>query len=181
MNYLMKKFDELKAQGLSDQEAGNVLVEEMEMSLSKQIHNVERSKMSKDEISAIVGKTILELSSYIYDKAKKELPYLSDSMIFPLAIHLKMMNERQVHQKARFVREINKIKQNNPKEYLIAKNMIQNIQKKILVQHPEEETCFSCYLLSKVFKVATMIIKKRLQFWLYHMVMWLVPWLKLQI
>ena len=108
---LDEKFDELKAQGLSDQEAGNVLVEEMEMSLSKQIHNVERSKMSKDEISAIVGKTILELSSYIYDKAKKELPYLSDSMIFPLAIHLKMMNERQVHQKARFVRKINKIKQ----------------------------------------------------------------------
>lgn len=146
---LDEKFDELKAQGLSNQEAGNVLVEEMEMSLSKQIHNVEKSKMSKDEISAIVGKTILELSSYIYDKAKKELPYLSDSMIFPLAIHLKMMNERQVHQKARFVREINKIKQNNPKEYLIAKNMIQNIQKKILVQHPEEETCFLAIYFQK--------------------------------
>ncbi|MFR6100126.1 MAG: PRD domain-containing protein [Longibaculum sp.] len=70
-------------------------------------------------------------------------------MIFPLAIHLKMMNERQVHQKARFVREINKIKQNNPKEYLIAKNMIQNIQKKILVQHPEEETCFLAIYFQK--------------------------------
>lgn len=141
-NEIGKRFENLKMQGMSDQNAANILMDEIEMRLSKQIHDVEKSQMSKEEIAAIVGKKILEISQKIYDRAKKELPYLSDSIIFPLSIHLKMIFERQNKKRINFANEMKKIKENNPKEYIVAKNIMMFLLKKIDISMPEEETIF---------------------------------------
>lgn len=58
--------------------------------------------------------------------------------------------------------------------------MIQNIQKKYLYQLHEEETCFLAIYFQK-FQSRYYDNQKRLQFWLYRMVMWLALWLKPQI
>lgn len=147
---LESRFEELKAKGMSDQEANDKLIEEIEYSLSKQIRNVEESKMSEEEVSVIVGKDILELSQSIYNTAKHDLPYLSDRIIFPLAIHLKMLIERQRSTpKVRLSNEVNKIKNESPKEYIIAKNILGNISKKYNIPFIEEEMSFLAIYFQK--------------------------------
>lgn len=137
-----KRFDDLKKQGMNVQNAASIVMNEIERKLSKQIHDVEKSEMSKEEISAIVGKNILELCQEIFHRAKKDLPYLSDAIIFPLSIHLKMIFERKNSKKLDFANEMKKIKEHSLKEYIVAKNIMLFVSKKLDRSLPEEEIVF---------------------------------------
>ena len=136
------RFENLKKQGMNSQNAANILMNEIEMNLSKQIHDVEKTQMSREEISAIVGKNILDVSQEVYARAKKELPYLSDAIIVPLSIHLKMIFERKNSKKSSFANEMKRIKENSMKEYLVATNIMNYVGKKLGVVMPEEEAIF---------------------------------------
>lgn len=147
---LEERINELRKSGINNQELSYLLTKEIEYSLSKQIRSVEQSKMSVDEISIIVGEEILQIAQGIYERAKRNLPYLSESIVFPLAIHLNMIHMRQSgNNSLKILRELGNIKANSPNEYLIAKDILLNIKDKLTIKNLEEEMVFLTVYLEK--------------------------------
>ena len=91
---LESKYENLKKEGASESEIETLLYEEIESSLQLHIKEVEESRFSMEEISNIVGSDVLNITKDIYNMAKKEIPVLDESLIFPLAIHLGTAIER---------------------------------------------------------------------------------------
>lgn len=147
---LEERIRELRKSGVDNKELSVLLTKEIEYSLSKQIRSVEQSKMSVDEISIIVGEEILQIAQSIYERAKRNLPYLSESIVFPLAIHLNMIHMRQKNNNSlKILRELGNIKANSPNEYLIAKDILLNIKEKLTIHNIEEEMVFLTVYLQK--------------------------------
>lgn len=144
-----KRFTELKNAGIDNEEVEKLLSKEIEYSLSQQIRDVQKSKLSREEISMIAGEEILNLSQSIYDKAKLDLPYLDQSIVFPLAVHLKMLKDRRQYSKNTLTSELNEIKQNCPKEFLIAKNILDNVSRKFKLPYLQDEVGYLAIYFQK--------------------------------
>lgn len=145
---LEKRFSELKQAGLPSSEVEKQLSEEIEISLLQQIRDVQKNKLSREEISIIAGEEILNLSQSIYERAKLELPFLNEAIVFPLAVHLKMLKDRQ-STKQHVSSELKQIKDNCPKEFFVARNILENLSTKVKIPHLNEEAGYLAIYFQK--------------------------------
>ncbi|MBS4535087.1 sigma 54-interacting transcriptional regulator [Clostridium sp. D2Q-14] len=136
------KYEEMKRQGISKTKISGVLSQELEKTLSKYIKNVENYKFSLQEVSSIVGDKILNITKEIYENAKKSLPSLRNTIIFPLAIHINMAMERVRSNKGINNLNLKAISEQSPKEYTVAKKIVKIIQQKYYINLLEEEIGF---------------------------------------
>lgn len=140
--HLDNKYEELKKQGINDEDINNTLSKEVEKSLLKHIQKVEESRFSYEEISNIVGKEILEICEEIYEIARKKIKGLKKTIIFPLAIHInEAITLTRQHQRV-LNTNLSIIKEELKKECLIAKCVIEKINEKHYIKIPMEEIPF---------------------------------------
>ncbi|MEG0077316.1 PTS sugar transporter subunit IIA [Anaerorhabdus sp.] len=145
---LEKRFTELKQAGLPNEEVEKKLSEEIELSLLQQIRDVQKNKLSREEISIIAGEDILNLSQSIYERARLDLPFLNEAIVFPLAVHLKMLKDRQAT-KQHLSSELKQIKDSCPKEFFVARNILDNLSSKVNIPHLNEEAGYLAIYFQK--------------------------------
>ena len=139
---LDRQYERMKKEGLSESEINETLSRQLEKFLFHHIKNVQDSKFSLQEISNIVGDKVLNITNEIYEISKSELPYLKNTIIFPLAIHLNMAIQRARINNAIKYSKLNIIKNKSTKEYEVAKKALKIIKCKYGVQFLEEEIGF---------------------------------------
>lgn len=140
--HLDDKYEELKKQGVNDENINNILSQEVEKSLLQHIQKVEESRFSYEEISNIVGREILEICEEIYELAEKEIKGLKNTIIFPLAIHISEAISLTRQHKRVLNTNLSTIKEELKKECKIAKNIIEKINENHYIKIPMEEVPF---------------------------------------
>lgn len=136
------QYEEMKREGVSETKISETLSHDLEKFLFRHIKNVEDSKFSIQEISNIVGDKILNITKEIYESAKKQLPSLKNTIIFPLAIHINMAIERGRNNKVIKHSKLKVIKDQSSKEYAAAKEIVEMIDQKYYIHLLEEEVGF---------------------------------------
>lgn len=140
--HLDDKYEELKKQGVNDENISDILSQEVEKSLLQHIQKVEESRFSYEEISNIVGKEILEICEEMYELAGKEIKGLKNTIIFPLAIHINEAISLTRQHKRVLNTNLSVIKEELKKECIIAKNIIEEINENHYIKIPMEEVPF---------------------------------------
>ncbi len=139
---LDSRYEELKKEGIEETVINDILSREIEASLLRYIKEVEDSEFSFQEISNIVGDEILNITRKIYEAAKKKMPKLKSTIIFPMAIHINMTMER-IRNRSKIIHTTSRaIKDQYEYEYKIAEEIIQMINEKYYIKIPEEEIGF---------------------------------------
>lgn len=141
-NELEYKYEEMKRQGTQEAAISEILSHELEKNLSRHIKNVENFKFSFQEISNIVGDKIINITKDIYEQAKKSLPSLKNTIIVPLAIHLNIAIERAGNNKGIKDSKLKVISEQSPKEYEVAREIVEMIKQKYYINLLEEEIGF---------------------------------------
>jgi transcriptional regulator with AAA-type ATPase domain/transcriptional regulatory protein LevR len=150
------KYEQLKEDGIEEAEIEAILSNEIESSLYLHIKEVEESRFSMEEVANIVGEDVLNITKDIYALAKKKLPLLESSLIFPLAIHMNMAMDR-MKVKGRAIRSgMKNIRDLYPEDYKIAEEIIQEIKKKYYIEINEEEIGFLVMYFRKFQRQETM-------------------------
>ncbi|MCO7125354.1 sigma 54-interacting transcriptional regulator [Sporolactobacillus shoreicorticis] len=101
-----------------------------------------RPQISSQTIADIVGKRFMTLADYCFEQAKKKLPLLRQSVIYPLASHMKSAYERIIAGKRVKYPDFDKVKKEHEKEYFIAKELTQTLAKKLEITIPDDEAGF---------------------------------------
>ncbi|WP_029452877.1 sigma 54-interacting transcriptional regulator [Clostridium algidicarnis] len=136
------RYKELKKEGMSETIITKTLSHEVEKYLFRYIKNVEDSKFSHQEISNIVGDKTLNITNEIYENARKDLPSLKNTIIFPLAIHINMAIERAGNNYKIKHPRLNVNIDQSSKEYAMAKETVKIIERKYYTNLPKEEIEF---------------------------------------
>ncbi len=147
--HLENKYAVLIDSGISREEISRLLQEEVEETLTKQIRSMEESKFSLHELSNIVGKEVLDITEAVYQEAKKTLPGLRDSIIFPLAIHIRSSLEVKKERREILGSSLDDMKKRHAAEYRVAADLLKKINKKFYVQLADEEAVFFAMYFSK--------------------------------
>ncbi|ROR27361.1 sigma 54 modulation protein [Mobilisporobacter senegalensis] len=143
------KYEQLKKEGAVESDIEALLYEEIESNLQLHIKEIVDSDFSMDEIANIVGEDILNITKDIYELAKKKIPLLESTLIFPLAIHLNMAIER-MKMKGKTIRPgMKNIREMYLEEYQIAKEILFTIKKKYYFELNDEEIGFLAMYFKK--------------------------------
>lgn len=145
---LEDKYIGMKRQGISDELIESSLTDEIESQLLYHIEEIQRTGFSKDEIGHIAGEKVLAIADEIYEQAKKELPSLSENVIFPLAIHLKSTLERMEncdYDENEWSYDLTRFE----KEYRVARKINEEIRKRFYLSFPDRETGFIAMYLNR--------------------------------
>ncbi len=146
---LEERYTKLLKNGIAAEEISRILQDEVETTLVQQIRKMEESKFSLHELSAIVGEDVLEITEYIYQEAKEELPGLKDAIIFPMAIHIRASLDMTKERKVALGSSFEEIKKRHAKEYQVAAHIIDKVNYKFYVMLPADEAVFLAMYLSK--------------------------------
>ncbi len=136
------RYEELKKQGASEEEINSILSGHVEETLLRQIQEVEESQISIQEISNIVGDTVLSITKEVYDNAKKLIPTLKSTLIFPLALHISMAIERYRSNYRIVNPPISLDRKEYEKELQVAIEALELINRKYYLKLPDEEISF---------------------------------------
>lgn len=139
---LEEKYDQLKEQGINEQEIQENLSREIEKSLLRHIQEVEDSELSQEELARIVDENILDMSREIYKLAKQRMPFLRKDIIFPLAIHLNMAGERVKRQERIMETGMVNLKEMYSWEYGLASEILEEIGRKYYMRFNDDEAGF---------------------------------------
>ncbi len=146
---LEEKYTKLMKNGIAAEEISRILQDEVEATLVLQIRNMEESKFSLHELSTIVGEDVLEITEYIYQQAREELPGLKNKIIFPMAIHIRASLDMTKERRASLGGSFEEIKKRHEKEYQVAAQIINKVNEKFYIMFPAEEAIFLAMYLSK--------------------------------
>ena len=146
---LEKQYDSMRSRGVKEDTIEEILSEKIEKELSKYMQQVKQSGYSKEELIGIAGVETVQIATEIYESAKHLLSTLSDQIVFSLAIHLHMEKQRQRNHVSLEQKQMERIKKQYQKEYLVAKEIGEEIGKKYYVEFPEEEILFLAMYFEK--------------------------------
>lgn len=135
-------YSEMKLDGYSDEKINLVIGTLIEKKLERVAMEARANTLNLDTVTNIIGKNIYELACRGYKLAKKELPYLQDKIIAPLAIHLsstygRTLNHQEIHNPS-----LHHVKQKYMVEYHIAKKIVVLINRTLDVHLNEDEVSF---------------------------------------
>lgn len=135
-------YSEMKHEGYDDEKINSVIGTMIEKKLERVAMEARVNTLNLDTVANIIGKDIYDLARHGYELAKKELPYLQDKMIAPLAIHLSSTYGRTLnHQEIRNP-NLNHVKQKYAGEYRIAEKIVALINRVLNVRLNEDEASF---------------------------------------
>ena len=138
---LERTYDRLVKAGVSEGEISSRLTSEIEAQLFRGIRQIENSRFSGDEMVTIVGEEIMKMTRDIYQMAKQYFADLRDSLLYPLAVHMKMVLQRN-DSKSRVATRVQGLKTRYKREYEAAEKIWQEISRKYYLSVPEEEIGF---------------------------------------
>lgn len=128
------KIDELKKQGLQDNEISDILNLDIEGYFRKYISSLKGS-FRKEEISKIVNEKIINIVESSLAYASKRLNREFDEKVyFGLALHLQGSIERIMNGRKIYHPKLNAIKTNYSDEFMVAMEMARIIEKKFGVE-----------------------------------------------
>lgn len=138
---LERTYDRLVRAGVSEGEINSRLTAEIEAQLFRGIRQIENSRFSGDEMETIVGEEIMKVTRDIYQMAKQSFSDLRESLLCPLAVHMKMALQRN-ESKSRVAARVKGLKTRYKREYEVAEKVWQEISRKYYLSMPEEEIGF---------------------------------------
>ena len=157
---LERTYDRLVRAGISETEINSRLTSEIEAQLSRGLRQIESSRFSGDEMETIVGAEIMKVTRDIYQMARGYFPDLRESLLCPLAVHMKMALQRS-DGKSRVATRVQGLKVRYQKEYEVAEKIWEEIGRKYYVTMPEEEIGFLAMYLYR-FREHEETIKNRI-------------------
>jgi transcriptional regulatory protein LevR/transcriptional regulator with AAA-type ATPase domain len=138
-NMLEQKLIKLKAKGISNIDIENILEKDIYRYFEKYIDGI-TDDMNKKHLATIVGEEILELVDNISDYINSKLNYkLNNNMYTTLSLHIDTLIKRIYSEKPIINPQLNKIKQLYPKEFEVALEIKNIIEKFINQSIPEDE------------------------------------------
>lgn len=146
---LENRYELLKEEGHSNNEINDILVLEVEQALTHHIKQVEESQFSFHDLANIVGEDCLMITKEIYELAKKELVFLKENIIFPLAIHINSSIDHVKRSRKYINSDFDEIKNQYQKEYQVAKAIVNMINHKYFINLPDQEAIFLAMYFSK--------------------------------
>lgn len=146
---LENRYDQLKSEGHSNDEINDILVLEVEQVLTHHIKQVEESQFSFYDLANIVGEDSLMITKEIYELAKKELVCLKENIIFPLAIHINSSIDHIKRSRKYINSDFDEIKQQYKKEYRVAAEIVNLINKKYYINLADQEAVFLAMYFSR--------------------------------
>lgn len=146
---LEAQYTRLLEEGVTAEKISRILQDEVEASLVQQIRSMEESRFSLHELSAIVGEHVLKITEFICQEAQKELPGLKDTIIFPLAIHIRASLDMTKERRAVLGSDFEEIKRRHAKEYQVAADIIELVNDKLYVMFPADEAVFLAMYFGK--------------------------------
>lgn len=146
---LERSYDQMKSDGVNEEEINTWLTSEIEAELTKNIRQIEKSRFSWDEMENIVGAEVIKITKDIYSRAITYFPDLKEDLVCPLAVHLWMALQRNA-QSAQAVRDrIHKFREKYMEEYEAAERILREICGKYYLTLKEEETSFLAMYLNR--------------------------------
>ena len=146
---LEEKYARMRQQGMEATEIEDSLTKEIESQLLYHIDEIQKNGFSKEEIGNIVGEKLLAVAEDIYVLAKERLPELDESIVFPLAIHLKAAMGRISHKSGPTSPDLTYIKTQFQTEYRVASDIMREIRTKHYVAFPDKEVGFIAMYLNR--------------------------------
>lgn len=139
---LERSYDQMKQEGVNEEEIKTWLTSEIEAELTKNIRQIEKSRFSSDEMENIVGAEVIKITKDIYSRAIAYFPDLKEELVCPLAVHLWMALQRNA-QGVQAVRDrIYKFREKYMEEYEAAEKILHEICEKYYLTLREEEVSF---------------------------------------
>ncbi len=141
---LGQQYDAMRAKGIASQEIEEILYDRLNSQISRYVKEAGESGFSREELLGIVGENYVQMATDLYTFAAERLPGLSDQMIFPLAIHLHMDQQRLRPGNRREGREIRleNVRETYAAEYEVAAEAAAWAGKKYYVEFTQQEILF---------------------------------------
>ncbi|OXT05987.1 transcriptional regulator [Thermoanaerobacterium thermosaccharolyticum] len=141
--FIEDRFTELKNDGLKREEIYKIVGSQVESELKKFANDIRsRSLVSKRELKEIVGEKILYAVEEAIDIAKENYKNIKDNLFYALAIHLSAAYERIKSGKSIFNPQLESVKREYVREYVVAKKMVERINKILNIELTDDEVGF---------------------------------------
>lgn len=141
--FIEDRFTELKNDGLKTDEIYKIVGSQVESELKKFANDIRsRSLVSKRELKEIVGEKILYAVEEAIEIAKENYKNIKDNLFYALAIHLSAAYERVKSGKSIFNPQLESVKSDYMREYVVAKKMVDRINKILDIELTDDEVGF---------------------------------------
>lgn len=141
--FIEDRFTELKNDGLKTDEIYKIVGNQVESELKKFANDIRtKNFVSKKELKEIVGEKILYAVEEAIDIAKENYKNIKDNLFYALAIHLSAAYERVKSGKSIFNPQLESVKSEYMREYVVAKKMVEKINKILDIELTDDEVGF---------------------------------------
>ncbi|MDI3529391.1 MAG: hypothetical protein PWQ23_1210 [Thermoanaerobacter sp.] len=141
--FIEERFNELKKQGLSNEDIYKIVGRQVEMELKRFANNVKSNVVvSKRELKEIVGEKILYAVENAIKIAKQNYKNVQDNLFYSLAIHLSAAYERLKSGKTIINPQLENVKREYTNEFIVARKMVDRINKDLGIELTEDEIGF---------------------------------------
>ncbi|MEG6566559.1 sigma 54-interacting transcriptional regulator [Thermoanaerobacterium saccharolyticum] len=141
--FIEDRFTELKNDGLKTDEIYKIVGSQVESELKKFANDIRtKNFVSKKELKEIVGEKILYAVEEAIDIAKENYKNIKDNLFYALAIHLSAAYERVKSGKSIFNPQLESVRREYLREYVVAKKMVEKINKILDIELTDDEVGF---------------------------------------
>ncbi|AEF16985.1 PTS system transcriptional activator [Thermoanaerobacterium xylanolyticum LX-11] len=141
--FIEERFNELKNQGLANDDIYKIVGRQVEMELKRFANNIKSNVVvSKRELKEIVGEKILYAVENAVKIAKQNYKNVQDNLFYSLAIHLGAAYERLKSGKTIINPQLENVKREYTNEFIVARKMVDRINKDLGIELTEDEIGF---------------------------------------
>lgn len=161
--FIENRYRSLQEQ-FSNQEVINYIIgSEMQRKVENLLKKVETSikPIEKRDLINIVGIEIVEVVDKILKIANRKLRIITDHLFYVLSVHLNTTLTRLRDGKTILNPQLKKIKENYPKEFETAQEMVEVVNRELKVELTEDETGFLAMYLSTATNKEESVIQGR--------------------
>ena len=148
--YIEQRYQELQNQDMTHDIINYIIGGELETRFKKMIKNIEASTrpLEKRDLVKIVGIEVVDIVEKILKIAERKLGIAGESLFYCLAIHLSTTLDRLRQGKAILNPQMPKVREDYPKEYKVAEEIVALIENIMNISLPEDEIGFVTMYLS---------------------------------
>lgn len=153
--YIENMHTSLKYEGYDETQVVNLLGHLVDKKLKDiaRISTEKRESVNNETLENIVGKEFLQMAEHFYEQARKKIPLLQRSVVYPLATHMKSAHERIMANKGLVYPNLSNVRKAHEKEFFVAKELLRALERKLKLKIPEDEIGF-CTLYLWHFQVS---------------------------
>ena len=139
-----EKYKEMQYRGIDEEIINRIIENELESQVYQSVKRIRKgkSKLVKNDLERIVGAEIVEVVEQMMLIAGEYYKEIDDSLFYCLATHLAASYDRLLQNESIKNPKLEKIKEQHPKEFRIAKEMAELAGDRLSIEIPEDEIAF---------------------------------------